>query len=168
MTRAFRMIVCVTALLCLVPGCLITRHNTNVIRKNEEPKVAQFESPQAKNLFDAKVAEARAKQTGSHGRVFAVPFLLWYSSADVVSDNGVYNDQLAICDANGDGYVSLQESQIYSARIDATNAPAATAVAGAQAPAAPLPPDSPRAVYPVQPVSVQTAAGNSPPSTSGR
>jgi hypothetical protein len=33
--------------------------------------------------------------------------------------NGIYNDQIAICDANGDGLISLQEAETYAARSDA-------------------------------------------------
>jgi hypothetical protein len=35
-----------------------------------------------------------------------------------VSDNGVYNDQVAIRDSNGDGVITLEEATIYAARVD--------------------------------------------------
>jgi hypothetical protein len=111
-------IIC-TALLVFAPGCLITRHATNVVRKNEKPRKVQFESTQAKSIFDGKVAEQKTDKGMSNPNVFAVPFLLWYSSTDVVSDNGIYNDQIAICDTNGDGFISLQEAETYAARFDA-------------------------------------------------
>jgi hypothetical protein len=97
-------------------GCLITRHNTNIVRKSEKLRPVQFESAEAKNLFDGKLVQAKSDQGMKNPQVFAVPFLLWYSSTDVVSDNGVYNDQLGICDTNGDGYISDREAMIYAAK----------------------------------------------------
>ena len=108
-----------TALVAFAPGCLITRHSTNVVRKNEKPRKVQFESAQAKNIFDGKVAEQKADKGMSNPNVFAVPFLLWYSTTDVVSDNGIYNDQIAICDTDGDRIITLQEAETYAARFDA-------------------------------------------------
>jgi hypothetical protein len=107
-------------LIAVNSGCLFTRHTTNVVRKNEKPRPVGFESAQAKNIFDGKVAEVKAfsRTEMSNPRVVAVPFLLWYSSTDVVSDNGIYNDQVAICDTNGDGIISLAEATTYAARVD--------------------------------------------------
>ena len=110
---------CAAAVLAFGPGCLITHHSTNIVRKNEKPRAVVFESPQAKNIFDGKVVEVRANQTSlNNPHVIAVPFLLWWSSTDVVSDNGIYNDQVAICDTNGDGVITLDEATIYAARVD--------------------------------------------------
>ena len=110
-----------TALLAFAPGCLITRHATNVVRKDEKPRTVQFESAQAKNIFDGKLAQVKSSKNGiNNPSVFAVPFLLWYSSTEVVSDNGVYNDQLAICDTNGDDLISFEEATTYSAQVETT------------------------------------------------
>jgi hypothetical protein len=65
------------------------------------------------------VSEQKADKGMSNPNVFAVPFLLWYSTTDVVSDNGIYNDQIAICDSNGDRIITLQEAETYAARFDA-------------------------------------------------
>jgi hypothetical protein len=118
-TRPFVSIVCTAALLAFSSGCLITRHTTNVVRKDEKPRAVTFESPQAKNMFDAKVVEVRSNLAGmSNPKVVAVPFLLWWSSTEVVSDSGIYNDQVAICDVNGDGVVTLDEANFYAAGVD--------------------------------------------------
>jgi hypothetical protein len=160
-------ILCCTVLLAFNTGCLFTRHTTNVVRKNEKPRAVAFESPQAKNIFDGKLVEAKTNLNTnfSNPRVVAVPFLLWYSSTDVVSDNGIYNDQLAICDINGDGVVTLDEASTYAAKVDeqiakreaekaknnaqfANNAP--TGTNSTSAPAYAQPP-----TYPTQPASAQ-------------
>jgi hypothetical protein len=112
-------IVCSAALLAFSSGCLFTRHTTNVVRKDEKPRAVTFESPQAKNLFDGKLVEVRSNLTSmSNPKVVAVPFVLWWSSTEVVSDNGIYNDQVAICDKNGDGVITLDEANIYAAQVD--------------------------------------------------
>lgn len=132
-------IVCCAAILTLNSGCLITRYKTNVVRQNEKPRAVKFESSQAKNIFDGKEIEAKTRLTGpSNPRIVAVPFLLLWSSTDVVSDNGIYNDQLAICDSNGDGFITTDEATTYSAKVDqmvaqrnANNEKIATQVANA-------------------------------------
>jgi hypothetical protein len=157
---------CCTMLVAFSSGCLITRHTTNVVRKNEKPRAMTFESPQAKNIFDSKLVEARANQNPSltNPRVVAVPFLLWWSSTDVVSDNGIYNDQVALCDANGDGVITLDEATMYAARVDeqiakreAERAKNNAQLTNGQPPAqnpnvAPASP--PPSMYPTQPASV--------------
>jgi hypothetical protein len=99
-------------------GCLIIRHTTNIVRKNEKPRAVQFESAQAKNVFDGKLADVKSRQSMSNPHVLAVPFLLLNSSAEVVSDNGMFNDQALLCDSNGDGIITLKEAQIYAARAE--------------------------------------------------
>lgn len=165
-------------LLSVNSGCLITHHNTNVVRKWEKPKAAQFESAQAKNIFDSKVADVKANPTTSNPRLFAIPFLLWYSSTEVVSDNGIYNDQLAICDTNGDGMISVQESMVYGARVDAEIAKRQEEKAKSEAQIAkfdsnkpePAKTKAPEAVvtYPAQPVSAQDPIAIQPPRPTGQ
>jgi hypothetical protein len=113
-------IISCTALLTFSSGCLITRHTTNVVRKNEKPRTVVFDSAQSKNIFDGKLAEVKGipNPNFQNPKVVAVPFLLWWSSTDVVSDNGIYNDQIAICDTNGDGTITMDEANIYAAKVD--------------------------------------------------
>jgi hypothetical protein len=166
MSPGFSM-VCCAAVVVFSSGCLFTRHTTTVVRKNEKPRAVTFESPQAKNIFDGKLVEARTNLNAnfSNPRVVAVPFLLWYSSSEVVSDNGIRNDQLAICDANGDNVIALDEATIYAARIDeqvakqkAERAKIEAEMAGAppnsSGPGAPANYSTP-AAYPAQPASIQ-------------
>jgi hypothetical protein len=149
-----------TLILGVNSGCLITRHSTNIVRKNEKLRPVQFESAEAKNLFDGKLAQAKSDQGMKNPQVFAVPFLLWYSSTDVVSDNGVYNDQLAICDTNGDGFITDREAMIYAAKSDKQDKQLAqrdapkNASPTAEAKAANTPPGTAESTDAVRPVSV--------------
>ena len=160
-------IVCCTALIAFSSGCLFTRVTTNVVRKNEKPRAVAFESPQAKNIFDGKLAEAKANlpSNNSNPKVVAVPFLLLWASTDVVSDNAIRNDQLTICDTNGDGVITLDEATMYAAKVDekiakqnVEKAKNNVQITNGQ-PAAPgpygAPPSAPPTSYPTQPASMQ-------------
>jgi hypothetical protein len=119
-TTRWIVMVCCAAVLASSSGCLFTRHTTNVVRKNEKPRAVTFESPQSKHIFEGKLAESRANLVNnfSNPRIVAVPFVLWYSSTDVVSDTGIRNDQLAICDVNGDSVITNDEAAAYATRVD--------------------------------------------------
>jgi hypothetical protein len=109
-------------LLCTVPtvfgsGCLFVRHSTVAVREHEAVRPMQFESEQARNVFEGGVTEMKAHKDESNAQVRAVPFLFWYSRVEVPSDNAVYNDQARICDANGDDCITLEEAAAYRARV---------------------------------------------------
>jgi hypothetical protein len=139
-------------------GCLITRHSTNIVRKHEKLRPVQFESAETKNLFDGKLAQAKSNQSMKNPQVFAVPFLLWYSSTDVVSDNGIYNDQVTLCDTNGDGVISNHEALVYAAKADQQVAQRDAAKSGSaseETKTAKLKPGTAETTDAVRPVSVQ-------------
>jgi hypothetical protein len=119
-TTPWLTMVCCAVVLASNSGCLFTRHTTNIVRKNEKSREVTYESPQAKNIFEGKLAESRTNlgNNFSNPRIIAVPFVLWYSSTDIVSDTGVRNDQLAICDANGDSVITNDEAAYYATRVD--------------------------------------------------
>jgi len=132
-------------------GCLFTRHTTNVVRQNEALRPVRFESEQAQSVFEAGVAETKSRKEGSNPRLFAIPFVLWYSRVDAISDNAAHNDAAALCDANGDGLITLQEALAYSARFPQEKAKVTEshpgqveAVSAEQPLAAPLPQTPPR------------------------
>jgi hypothetical protein len=78
----------------------------------------QFESPQARQAFEARVADLRDQGDKPHKeRLFAVPFLLFWSHEESLSENAWYNDQLKVCDANHDGRITLQEAWVYNPRF---------------------------------------------------
>jgi hypothetical protein len=105
------------AVLCASSGCLFARHSTNVVREKETPRAVRFESDQARGLFEAQVAELKSHKEATNGKVFFVPFIVWYSRMDVLSDNAIYNDQALACDLNGDGLISVQEAFAYSEKM---------------------------------------------------
>jgi hypothetical protein len=105
------------ALLCLCSGCLGVRHSTHVVRENEKPRPVQFESEQAKNLFDAGVNQMKAHKETTNVQV-SLSWLGWKSQGDVLSDNAVYNDELLACDTNGDGVIAVNEAFAYRGRVE--------------------------------------------------
>ena len=113
-------IVCCTALLAFSSGCLI--HPAHDERGAEEREAAgggvRIAAGEKHLRRQGGRSQNQSESEFSNPQVVAVPFLLWWSSTDVVSDNGIYNDQLAICDTNGDGVITLDEATIYAAKVD--------------------------------------------------
>jgi hypothetical protein len=91
------------------------------------------------------VAEIKGHVETSNPQLVAVPFLLWYSRVDVPFDTAIYNDQLLICDSNGDGFISTQEAAAFRemARAKATDAESKTADKKSNSLAQHLPPGTP-------------------------
>ena len=148
------------AMVLCCTGCLFVRHSTNVVRRDEKLKRIEYDSPEAESLFTSAVADKRADKSMGNPRVTAVPFLLWYSRTDELSDNAVFNDAVAACDVNGDRVISVDEARRFQARVQTEvaareqkkrEATAATARAGGNASLAgqggqvvrPMPPTSP-------------------------
>lgn len=106
-------------LLMLECGCLVVRTTTRVVRENEAMRMVKFESEQARSAFEAGVDEVRAQKKGCDVDAFAIPFLCLLCNTTTISDNAVYNDQAALCDTDGDGLITDQESLAYRARVAA-------------------------------------------------
>lgn len=96
-------------------GCLLVNHSTRVVRQYEKPRSAQFESAQAQNLFEAGVVDMKSHKESSNPQVVAIPFVIWLSRMDELSDTAVYNDQLLVCDSNGDGLITTEEAFAFRA-----------------------------------------------------
>lgn len=139
------------ALVCVLSGCLITHHSTKVVREDEPRQPVQFEDSVAQQAFCARAFDAEAREKASKTNFVAVPFLLWWSKTNVLSEAAYYNDQVAACDANRDGVISVQEALAYNPK----SAVDPMAVAG---PKAGGPPGVATAPAPVQPASFQQAA----------
>ena len=108
-----------TMLLGCAPGCLLVHQSTRVVRDKEPMRTVQFESEQAQRLFETGVHQMQAHKDYSQPDVFALPLVCLLIRGNELSDNAVYNDQAGICDANGDGFITLQEAQSYRAGTDA-------------------------------------------------
>ena len=115
-------------LLASSSGCLFVRHSTRVVRDKETPRAVQFESDAARNQFESGLAEIKPQVSNADNpQITAVPLLFWYSTTDKLSDTAVRNDQLLICDANGDGFITAQEAAAYH-----TNAQSQASIAAAK------------------------------------
>jgi hypothetical protein len=140
-------------LLSCTPGCLFVRQSTQVVREKEPIRSVQFESQQAKTLFEGGARQMQANKERSTPEVLAIPFLCLYAHSTELSDNAIYNDQAGICDANGDSFITFQEAAIYRAGVDEKVALAHKAKAGESGPKpdgvitmAQKPPDPPPAL----------------------
>ena len=134
-------------LLCFCSGCLFTHHSTNVVRQDEPPREVQFESLSAQQAFNAKAFDEEARQKAAKTDFVAIPFLLWWSKMDVLSDGAYYNDQVAVCDIDGDGLITVGEALAYNP----TSSLGGSKIAQSQ-------PDSGTARSPVQPASLHQPA----------
>lgn len=114
--RWVRLSLC-AALVSSCTGCLFVRHSTNMIREGEKQHQVRFDSEQSRNLFEAGAADMKAHKESTNGNVFFIPFLLWNSRMEVLSDNAIYNDQALACDTNGDGVITLAEAEVYRAKV---------------------------------------------------
>ena len=107
------------ALLCSTSGCLFVNHSTKVVRDKEPMQRVQFESEQAHQCFVAGVHDLQTRKQSYNFQVSAMPLLWWRSSANELSDNAIYNDQISVCDTNGDGVISTQEALTYRSIVAA-------------------------------------------------
>jgi hypothetical protein len=105
-------------LLGCAPGCLMVHQSTRVVREKEPLRSVRFESEQTQRLFETGAHQMQAHKDYSQPDIFALPFLCLLIRGNELSDNAVYNDQAGICDANGDGFITLQEAQTYRAGVD--------------------------------------------------
>ncbi len=95
-------------------GCLITHHSTNVIRRHEARQPVHFESDLARQAFNARLEAQKEREQNKRATVLAIPFLLWYSRVDAKSENALFNDEAAVCDADADGRISYAEALAYN------------------------------------------------------
>ena len=107
------------AFLCPFSGCLFVNHSTKVVRDKEPMQRVAFESEQARQYFQAAVHDLQSHKKSYNFQVSAMPVLWWRSSANELSDNAIYNDQISVCDTNGDGVISAQEAMTYRSIVAA-------------------------------------------------
>jgi hypothetical protein len=118
MNRHFFALVAAT-LFCSFSGCLFVNHSTKVVRDKEPMQRVAFESEQARQSFMAGVHDLQSHKQSYNFQVSAMPLLWWRSSANELSDNAIYNDQISVCDTNGDGFISTQEAVTYRSIVAA-------------------------------------------------
>lgn len=102
------------AALAASSGCLIMRSKIDVVRQSEERRTAQFQSSFAQRTFQSKALDASARESSGNVSSVTVPFLLSYNRKEVRSENAFYNDQLQLCDLNGDNFITDEEAMLFS------------------------------------------------------
>ncbi|HEY1189108.1 MAG TPA: hypothetical protein VGE74_15750 [Gemmata sp.] len=103
------------ALVTLSSGCITLYSKTEVVRGDEQPRPIQFESAQAADTFNRARKERSAHLGGTH---LGVPFLTVYEKDRQLSENAHFNDCVARCDTNQDGFITYTEAQIFAKAKD--------------------------------------------------
>ena len=101
-------------LLAASSGCLITQSTKRVIREDESRHQVQFESPEGAAAFTAQASNNASREASGTSASFGIPFLIgiFYSAAP--SQNAYYNDQVSLCDANGDCFLTDAEVSAFT------------------------------------------------------
>ncbi|MDA7978661.1 MAG: hypothetical protein MPJ50_07820 [Pirellulales bacterium] len=107
------------ALALLIPssGCLLTHASERVIRADEQLYEVGFQSPLAEETFLACVAHPDASEAGKSDSFLGIPFLLALARSERLSNNAIHNDQIILCDTNGDGLITNLEALRYRDRF---------------------------------------------------
>jgi hypothetical protein len=155
LSRRTGLLLVAAVVLGLCPGCLLTHHSVNVLRQDEPRRTVQFESDLARQAFGARAYDDKAREAQSKAKFVAIPFLLWYSRTDVKSENAYYNDQVAACDANADGLITLDEALAFN---PAYTAPTTSAAATESDGGPPPEPDGGAARWPARTAGLQQPA----------
>lgn len=103
------------AILASTSGCLLSHTHKRVFREKEPVRTTHFESDEVARKFNTHVADSDRKAEGSSFSL-GIPFLLGLSGQSVPSRNAFYNDQVAHCDTDANGFLSAAEVEAYLAR----------------------------------------------------
>ncbi|HJT30524.1 MAG TPA: hypothetical protein VJ783_00550, partial [Pirellulales bacterium] len=99
-------------------GCLMGRVRGDLIRADEPRRPSRFVSVSAKQEFEARVREQFPKRrTQSSQTAWLMPIFLFRRETKL-SENAYYNDQLASCDADANGFVTDDEVAWYTRPAD--------------------------------------------------
>jgi hypothetical protein len=116
----------VVAVLSLNAGCLFSYQRTDTVRREECPQEVAFESEAAERLFAAGLESRKAAGlvVGSHN--INIPFLLCWSDSAQLSDGAFFNDQVKVCDMDGNGFLSDAEVVAYHKLVTGKDNPLGT------------------------------------------
>ena len=112
--RALKSLLALT-LLCPFAGCLFTHASERVLRPEEQLYEVSFQTPLAEEMFMTCVAHPDA-DSGKSGSFVGIPFLLAWARSERLSKNAIHNDQIVLCDTNGDGLITDLEALRYRDR----------------------------------------------------
>jgi hypothetical protein len=107
------------ALMSIQSGCLVTHVNRSIVRANEPRRDMQFESPFAQRTFNQLAFNEKRRNDSVSARMVAIPFLTMHVHTATPSENAFYNDQIAVCDTDGDGFITDSEAMSYHERMGA-------------------------------------------------
>lgn len=110
------------ALMSSQTGCLVTHVNRSIVRDKEPRREMQFETPFAQRTFNQLAFNEKRRNASSSTRMVAIPFLTMHVHSATPSENAFYNDQIAACDTDSDGWITDSEAISYHERIGHTEA----------------------------------------------
>lgn len=105
------------ALMSIHSGCLVTHVNRSIVREREPRRDMQFESPFAQRTFNQLAFNEKRRNGSVSARMVAIPFLTMHVHTATPSENAYYNDQIAVCDTDGDGFITDSEAMSYHERM---------------------------------------------------
>lgn len=101
----------------LAAGCLLTTHETKLVREDEPRQAVAFESDEGMTEFHAAVNRRADRGARERGRSsFNVPFIVSANTRKVLSRTAFFNDQVRLADINADGTLSDVEVWAYDGR----------------------------------------------------
>lgn len=111
---------CLLALMSLQTGCLVTHVNRSIVREREPRRELNFESPFAARTFNQLAFNEKRRNASASTRMVAIPFLTMHVHSATPSENAFYNDQIAACDTDGDGFITDSEAMSFHERVGST------------------------------------------------
>jgi hypothetical protein len=126
MRRPFVRLLLLWAALPSCGGCLVMYTGEEAIRPAEPKRQVLFESPAAARTF-AETVQPRLCNRESYARRIEVPILASVEVKQKLSEAAFYNDELAACDTNGDGFITEAEAEAYRRRCAGEAPPCADA-----------------------------------------
>lgn len=103
---------CMQAAAC--SGCLVVQNREEILRKSEERRPVRFQSGFAQRTFQQKAVSKETRDGASETNTVSVPLLFVYRKKVAPSDAALFNDQLAACDVDADGFISDDEAMAYA------------------------------------------------------
>lgn len=121
MSLHYRVLGCLAASLPLLAssGCLVMHASEKVVRQDERRERVDFESDFARRSFQGRALSGEARREAGGKFAFGIPFIAGFARSTVVSQNAWYNDQIAVCDADGDRLITDDEVLAFGAVEDA-------------------------------------------------
>jgi hypothetical protein len=97
-------------------GHLVSSSRLSVLEPDAQRLPVGFESPRAEGQFRAAVAEryARGDAVKRHTASSTIPLLWGSEDRAVLSENGFFNEQVALADGDRDGSISDAEADLYA------------------------------------------------------